>query len=434
MSSNVISRGSAEYKSSQIDKAESTLYSLWRDSLASRFSTCCSWIKKSVAPQLHAISYATLKGISGCAKCVGFCMWLSYFPNLQISFLNLTLRADPSVLHALESLEVCLKLCRTLHEFPLLQRKIETDGAFTHFLCIPFRSTLTFLHCGALLPEIITTQRFFHPLLPWSTAQRNISRHLKGRWYLSQKHFSNMMLVGRSLMRRVCHQGGNRNGFSIAGFASTERLVVHLKRMTKTNTWMKNQGLDFIFHAMGYIHSWRRSIGIRLPSMQSSWIYRMRHPVWMACEVGCEWNLPLARMMTTSPSVLLSLKSSNIQWHHHFLIFSIEIVIWGYPIFRQNRTEQGTRPSPILPTLQKMRRPDHPTTRQPVPSCELHTTLLAAGGLPCTGASTSFTCREGASKILEDRDIGLMGPRIFFRCISFFFLLLCTVYIYMYGM
>lgn len=134
-----------------------------------------------MAPQLHAISYATLKGISGCAKCVGFCMWLSCFPNLQISFLNLTLRADPSVLHALESLEVCLKLCRTLHEFPLLQRKIETDGAFTHFLCIPFRSTLTFLHCGALLPEIITTQRFFHPLLPWSTAQRNISRHLKGR-------------------------------------------------------------------------------------------------------------------------------------------------------------------------------------------------------------------------------------------------------------
>ena len=134
--------------------------------------------------------------------------------------------------------------------------------------------------------------------------------------------------------------------------------------------------------------------------------------------------------MTTSPSVLLSLKSSNIQWHHHFLIFSIEIVIWGYPIFRQNRTEQGTRPSPILPTLQKMRRPDHPTTRQPVPSCELHTTLLAAGGLPCTGASTSFTCREGASKILEDWDIGLMGPRIFFRCIYFFFLLLYTVYIY----
>ena len=87
-----------------------------------------------MAPQLHAISYATLKGISGCAKCVGFCMWLSCFPNLQISFLNSTLRADPSVLHALESLEVCLKLCRTLHEFPLLQRKIDRWSLYSFSL------------------------------------------------------------------------------------------------------------------------------------------------------------------------------------------------------------------------------------------------------------------------------------------------------------
>lgn len=135
-------------------------------------------------------------------------MWLSCFPNLQISFLNSTLRADPSVLHALESLEVCLKLCRTLHEFPLLQRKIDRWSLYS-FSLYSIRSTLTFLHCGALLPEIITTQRFF-PLLPWSTAQRKISRQRQ------------MMLVGRSL-QRVCHQGGNRDGFSIAGFASTER-------------------------------------------------------------------------------------------------------------------------------------------------------------------------------------------------------------------
>ena len=151
-------------------------------------------------------------------------MWLSCFPNLQISFLNSTLRADPSVLHALESLEVCLKLCRTLHEFPLLQRKIDRWSLYS-FSLYSIRSTLTFLHCGALLPEIITTQRFF-PLLPWSTAQRKISRLWKADDICPKStfhHFSNMMLVGRSLMWRICHQGGNRNGFSIAGFASTER-------------------------------------------------------------------------------------------------------------------------------------------------------------------------------------------------------------------
>ena len=121
-------------------------------------------------------------------------------------------------------------------------------------------------------------------------------------------------------------------------------------------------------------------------------------------------------MMTTSRSVLLSFQSPNIQWHHQCLIFSIEIVIWGYPIFRQSHTEQGTRPSPTRPTLQKMRRPHQRTTTVPSPRSFTRVSVRWIT-LPW---SFYIICRQRRCFQNISQDMGLMGLRILFRCMYFF--------------